>query len=121
MNRHRALALYVEHDLFGKTASHFSGSCLRINIFQWSFDSSIRKTARCNGMRMLESDHWREYIPAMAVSSPDLKAFLLATPFFGGLSDAGGDLPAAMLAERPFDPGPTVVAGGREGGRALCL
>src|SRR5437899_975552 len=27
------------------------------------------------------------YIAAMAVSSPDLKAFLVATPFFGGLSD----------------------------------
>jgi len=28
----------------------------------------------------------------MAVSSPDLKAFLLATAFFGGLSDASLDL-----------------------------
>jgi hypothetical protein len=28
----------------------------------------------------------------MAVSSPDLKAFLLDTPFFGGLSDASLDL-----------------------------
>ena len=103
------------HDLFGKTASHFSGSCLRINIFQWSFGSSIRKTARCNGMRMLESDHWREYIPAMAVSSPDLKAFLLATPFFGGLSDASVDLLASMLVERHFDAGATVVAEGDTG------
>src|SRR5687768_2731859 len=32
------------------------------------------------------------YIGRMPVSSPDLKAFLLATPFFGGLSDASLDL-----------------------------
>ena len=33
----------------------------------------------------------------MAVGSPDLKAFLLATPFFGGLSDASLDLLISML------------------------
>jgi CRP-like cAMP-binding protein len=33
----------------------------------------------------------------MAVSSPDLKAFLLATPFFGGLSDASLDPLVSML------------------------
>lgn len=49
----------------------------------------------------------------MAVSSPDLKAFLLATPFFGGLSDASLDLLVSMLVERYFDAGvsaaPTVA------------
>src|SRR6202042_548352 len=28
-----------------------------INVFEWPFDSNIRKCARRNGMRMLESDH----------------------------------------------------------------
>jgi hypothetical protein len=46
----------------------------------------------------------------MAVSSPDLKAFLLATPFFGGLSDASLDLMVSMLAERRFDAGAILVA-----------
>ncbi len=41
----------------------------------------------------------------MAVSSPDLKAFLVATPFYGGLSDASLDLLISMLAERRFDGG----------------
>jgi hypothetical protein len=52
----------------------------------------------------------RAYIGAMAVSSPDLKAFLLATPFFGGLSDASLDLMVSMLAERRFDAGAILVA-----------
>src|SRR3569833_1172564 len=47
---------------------------------------------------------------AMTVTAPDLKAFLLATPFFGGLSDGGLDLLVSMLAERRFDSGATVVA-----------
>ena len=64
---------------------------------------------------MLESDGQREYISAMAVNSPDLKAFLLATPFFGGLSDASVDLLASMLIERCFDAGATVVAEGDQG------
>jgi CRP-like cAMP-binding protein len=51
----------------------------------------------------------------MAVSSPDLKAFLLATPFFGGLSDASLELLVSMLAERRFDAGATVVAEGEQG------
>ena len=46
----------------------------------------------------------------MAASSPELKAFLLATPFFGGLSDASIDLLASMLVECRFDAGATVVA-----------
>ena len=49
----------------------------------------------------------------MAVSSPDLKAFLIATPFFGGLSDASLDLLVSMLVERHFDIGATVVRGRR--------
>ena len=56
----------------------------------------------------------------MAVSSPDLKAFLLATPFFGGLSDASLDLVVSMLVERRFDAGATVVAEG-EPGRSMFV
>lgn len=51
----------------------------------------------------------------MVVSSPDLKAFLLATPFFGGVSDASLDLLVSMLIERRFDTGATVVAEGDPG------
>ena len=51
----------------------------------------------------------------MAVSSPDLKAFLLATPFFGGLSDASLELLVSMLVERRFDAGATVAAEGEQG------
>jgi CRP/FNR family transcriptional regulator, cyclic AMP receptor protein len=51
----------------------------------------------------------------MAVSSPDLKAFLIATPFFGGLSDASLDLLISMLAERRFEGGASVVAEGEPG------
>ena len=56
----------------------------------------------------------------MAVSSPDLKAFLVATPFFGGLSDASLDLLISMLVERRFDVGVTVVAEG-EPGRSMHI
>ncbi len=56
----------------------------------------------------------------MAVSSPDVKAFLLATPFFGGLSDASLDLLVAMLVERRFDAGATIVAEG-EPGRSMFV
>ena len=56
----------------------------------------------------------------MAVSLPDLKAFLLATPFFGGLSDASLDLLVSMLVERRFDAGATVVAEG-EPGRSMFI
>jgi CRP-like cAMP-binding protein len=56
----------------------------------------------------------------MAVSSPDLKAFLLATPFFGGLPDASLDLLVSMLIERRFDVGATVVAEG-EPGRSMFI
>jgi CRP/FNR family cyclic AMP-dependent transcriptional regulator len=56
----------------------------------------------------------------MAVSSPDLKAFLLETPFFGGLPDASLDLLISMLVERHFDAGATVVAEG-EPGRSLYI
>src|SRR5271166_3627791 len=56
----------------------------------------------------------------MAVSSPDLKAFLVATPFFGGLSDASLDLLISMLVERCFDVGATVVEEG-EPGRSMYI
>jgi CRP-like cAMP-binding protein len=56
----------------------------------------------------------------MTVSSPDLKAFLLATPFFGGLSDASLDPLVSMLVERRFDAGVTVVAEG-ETGRSMFI
>ena len=56
----------------------------------------------------------------MAVSSPDLKAFLVATPFFGGLSDASLDLLISMLVERRFDIGAAVVSEG-EPGRSMYI
>ena len=56
----------------------------------------------------------------MALSSPDLKAFLVATPFFGGLSDASLDLLISMLVERRFEVGATVVAEG-ETGRSMYI
>src|SRR6185312_5376231 len=56
----------------------------------------------------------------MAVSSPELKAFLLATPFFGGLSGASLDLLISMLVERRFDVGATVVGEG-EPGRSMYI
>src|SRR5947208_13041258 len=62
----------------------------------------------------------REYIRSMAASSPDLKAFLLATPFFGGLSGASLDLLVSMLVECRFDAGATVVAEG-EPGRSMFI
>ncbi|QQO15489.1 cyclic nucleotide-binding domain-containing protein [Bradyrhizobium diazoefficiens] len=56
----------------------------------------------------------------MVDSGPDLKAFLLATPFFGGLSDPSLDLLISMLVERRFDAGTTVVTEG-EPGRSLFI
>ena len=56
----------------------------------------------------------------MVVSSPDLKAFLSATPFFGGLSDASLDLLISMLVKRCFEIGATVVAEG-EPGRSMFI
>jgi CRP/FNR family cyclic AMP-dependent transcriptional regulator len=56
----------------------------------------------------------------MAISSPDLKAFLLATPFFGGLSGASLDLLVSMLVERRFDAGAAIVVEG-EPGRSMFI
>ena len=56
----------------------------------------------------------------MTVTAPDLKAFLLATPFFGGLTDAGLDLLMSMLVECRFDAGVTVVTEG-EPGRSMFI
>ena len=51
----------------------------------------------------------------MTVSSPELKAFLIDTPFFGGLSDASLDLLISMLVERRFEAGTIIVAEGEPG------
>lgn len=59
-------------------------------------------------------------ISLMAVSSPDLKAFLISTPFFGGLSDASLDLLISMLLERQVDVGATVVSEG-DPGRSMYI
>ena len=56
----------------------------------------------------------------MTASSPDLKAFLLATPLFGGLTDASLDLLVTMLVECRFDTGATIVAEG-EPGRSMFI
>ena len=56
----------------------------------------------------------------MVVSAPDLKAFLLATPFFGGLPASSLDLMMSMLVERRFDVDATVVAEG-EPGRSMFI
>jgi CRP/FNR family transcriptional regulator, cyclic AMP receptor protein len=56
----------------------------------------------------------------MTVSSPELKAFLVATPFFGGLSDASLDLLISMLVERRFDRGASIVVEG-EPGRSMYI
>jgi CRP/FNR family cyclic AMP-dependent transcriptional regulator len=61
-----------------------------------------------------------DYIGSMAVSSPDLKAFLLATPFFGGRLDSGLELLVSMLVERRFDIGAIVVTEG-EPGRSMFI
>jgi CRP/FNR family transcriptional regulator, cyclic AMP receptor protein len=55
------------------------------------------------------------YAVAMTVGSPDLKAFFLSTPFFGGLSGASLDLIVSMLVECRFEAGATVVAEGDQG------
>ena len=51
----------------------------------------------------------------MTLSLPDLKAFLVATPFFGGLSDASLTRLISMMIERCFDVGATVIAEGEQG------
>jgi len=56
----------------------------------------------------------------MPVATPDLKAFLVSTPFFGGLSDSSLDLLISMLVERKFDAGATVVSEG-EPGRSMYI
>ena len=66
--------------------------------------------------------HWeRYYIRLMAVSSPDLKSFLVSTPFFGGLADASLDLLVSMLVERRFDVGATVVSEGEPGAQCILF
>src|SRR5580698_7016795 len=84
----------------------------QLTDFEWA---AIRPTGRPACRRWV-----REYIWLMAVSSPDLKAFLIATPFFGGLSDASLDLLVSMLVERRFDVDAAVVAEG-EPGRSMFI
>ena len=59
-------------------------------------------------------------LPPMTVSTPELKAFLLGTSFFGGLSDASLEILVSMLAERRVEAGVTVVAEG-EAGRSMYI
>jgi len=81
---------------------------------------AIRKPIQIVGSGRLGRYREWEYAASMAVSSPDLKAFLLATPFFGGLADAGLDLLVSMLVERCFEAGATVVAEG-DPGRSMFI
>src|SRR3954470_4758357 len=69
---------------------------------------------------LLAADSGGAYPRRMVVSAPDLKAFLLATPFFGGLTDPGLDLLMSMLVECRFDTGVTVVTEG-EPGRSMFI
>jgi CRP-like cAMP-binding protein len=56
----------------------------------------------------------------MTVSTPELKASLLGTSFFGGLSDASLEILVSMLAERRVEAGTTVVTEG-EPGRSMYI
>ncbi|GEP03520.1 cyclic nucleotide-binding domain-containing protein [Methylobacterium oxalidis] len=56
----------------------------------------------------------------MADGSPELKAFLIETPFFGGLSAESLDLLVTMLVERRFAAGATVMTEG-EPGRSMYV
>jgi CRP-like cAMP-binding protein len=56
----------------------------------------------------------------MAASSPDLKTFLISTPFFGGVTDASLDLLVPMLVERRYDNGATIVTEG-DPGRSMYI
>jgi CRP-like cAMP-binding protein len=69
---------------------------------------------------LLVADGDEDYLHAMVAIATDLKAFLLTTPFFGGLPDPGLDLLMSMLVERRFDAGATVVAEG-EPGRSMFI
>lgn len=69
---------------------------------------------------LLAADGDGAYPRAMVVSASDMKAFLLATPFFGGLPDPSLDLLISMLVECRFDAGATVVAED-EPGRSMFI
>jgi CRP/FNR family transcriptional regulator, cyclic AMP receptor protein len=81
----------------------------------------LRTDGRVHENTVRSSSGEREYIGLMAVSSPDLKAFLVATPFFGGLSDASLELLISMLVERRFEVGATVVAEGEPGRQCILF
>jgi CRP-like cAMP-binding protein len=56
----------------------------------------------------------------MATALPELKAFLLETPFFGGLSDTSLEVLAGMLVERQFAAGGVIFAEG-DAGRSMFV
>jgi CRP/FNR family transcriptional regulator, cyclic AMP receptor protein len=56
----------------------------------------------------------------MATNSPELNAFLLGTPFFGGLSSTSLDLLVSMLVERRFEAG-DIVFREEEPGRSMFI
>jgi CRP-like cAMP-binding protein len=56
----------------------------------------------------------------MAPNLPELKAFLIDTPFFGGLSNASLDRLIPMLVERQFGVGDPVFVEG-EPGRSMFI
>jgi CRP/FNR family transcriptional regulator, cyclic AMP receptor protein len=84
---------------------HTAGACRRLTLSFRAFGPPINNVKFTAGA----------YTRRMVVSSPDLKAFLVATPFFGGLSDASLDLLISMMVERHFDAGSIVVAEGEPG------
>jgi CRP-like cAMP-binding protein len=51
----------------------------------------------------------------MSSPLPELKAFLMRTPFFGGLDDSGLELIIGMLVERSFPVGASVFRAGDPG------
>ena len=81
----------------GRQAGGKGSSTKADQMAGWLTDGSYRK---CRGP---------QYIHPVVVSSPDLKAFLSASPFFGGLSGASLDLLIIMLVERRFEIGATAA------------
>jgi CRP-like cAMP-binding protein len=83
-----------------------------------TFQSRARRidfTARGSAVQSAE-----EYIDEMGAPPADLKAFLIATPFFGGLMDESLDRLIGMLVERHFEVGSTVFRE-EEQGRSMYI
>lgn len=85
---------------------------MEVASFGGLFRFRLREAVRNDALIAVEA---AAYSIRMAVSSPDLKAFLLATPFFGGLSDTNLDLLLSMLVERRVQAGQIVIAEGDPG------